>query len=293
MLRVDTLSVRLGRQKVLNDVCLTVDRGRVVALVGANGAGKSTLLATVCGLIEQASGTVTVRGLSVGPGSTALAFVGASLTGDGYLPHRTVRQNVDDLWDVLGPRRRSSCRDELLEALDLTHLKDVPAGHLSVGNARRLSIAMAMLGKPDLLVLDEPHAGLDPTGRARVATVLHRYAGEGRSVLYTAHELSEIDYDTVDVVALVDGRLVHFEDADSASATVEVRVEQCASRYAATLAAAGADVRVGPADTLTITAAGTVGDTLRLVAGVGLAATAVRSSSPLERWYAESVSRDR
>jgi ABC-type nitrate/sulfonate/bicarbonate transport system ATPase subunit len=198
-LAVDGLRVARGGREVLGGVDLRLGRGEVVALLGPNGAGKSTLLEALAGLLPRVVGTVSVAG------RLAAATQTAALAG------RSVLGNVElalSWWGTPRPERRRRALSAL-DALGLSEFADRPARELSGGEARRVHLARVLAVQPDVLLLDEPFAGLDPAARG---DLLYQVAGvlrdPARGTLIVVHDRSEAWALADRVGVLVGGRLV-------------------------------------------------------------------------------------
>ena len=178
----------LGRYPALAGVDFDVAEGEVVLLAGPNGAGKTTLLRLLAGLLPLSSGTAIVLGHDLAADRhtvrTELALVGHA---PGAYDDLTVRENVR-FWVRAGGGRVSDA-DAVLEQLGLGRLAGVAFGRLSAGQQRRTGLAVALARRPRLLLLDEPHAGLDATGRDLLDDLLKSSAREGRTVVLVSHEL--------------------------------------------------------------------------------------------------------
>ena len=192
----------------VDDLSFTVGRGMVLGLLGPNGAGKTTTMRMVMGLIMPTSGQIHAFGEAVYAGAPVLSRIGALVEGPGFLPHLTGRQNLDLYWRAAGRSHDDPCLDEVLEIADLGSAIDKKVRTYSQGMRQRLGIAQAMLGKPDLLMLDEPTNGLDPPQIKAMRDVLHRYVESGRTVIISSHMLSEVEQTCTDVVVMHRGRLV-------------------------------------------------------------------------------------
>ena len=195
-----------GYQAVKN-LSFTVERGQVLGLLGPNGAGKTTTLRMLMGLILPSEGGMAIDGKPVYPGAPALALVGSFVEGPGFLPHLSGRQNLDLYWRSIG----RSEDPEMADALEISGLGsavDKKVRTYSHGMRQRLAIAQAMLGKPDLLVLDEPTNGLDPTQIKAMREVLRNYAASGRTVIVSSHLLSEVEQTCSHVVVMHRGQLI-------------------------------------------------------------------------------------
>lgn len=171
LLDVDDVTVFRGDRLVLDGVSLTLNAGDAMILTGPNGAGKSTLLRTISGLRYPDSGTVTRYG--------ALAWLGHQ---DALKPGLTLVQNL-----TLAEKLGTGTRTEILEALDLTHLAELPARLLSSGQKRRAAFARVMLSGAPIWLLDEPTVGLDTSSIERLGTVMAAHRAGGGAMIVTTH----------------------------------------------------------------------------------------------------------
>jgi ABC-2 type transport system ATP-binding protein len=193
----------------VDGVSITVERGQIVGLLGPNGAGKTTTLRMLMGLLLPDEGTITVFGRRVRPGSAALARLGSFVEGPGFLPHLSGRANLDLYWRATGRPAASANLAEVLTIAGLGTAIDRPVRTYSRGMKQRLAIAQAMLGQPDLLVLDEPMNGLDPPQIREMRDVLLRYAADGRrAVIVSSHLLGEVEQTCTHVVVMNGGRRI-------------------------------------------------------------------------------------
>lgn len=210
--------------RAVDDVSWRADRGQVVGLLGPNGAGKTTTLRMVMGLIRPDSGTVHVLGEPIRAGAPVLARVGALIEGPGFLPHLTGRENLRAYWAATGRAEPEAQFAGVLEVAALGDAIERPVRSYSHGMRQRLGIAQAMLGMPEVLVLDEPTNGLDPPQIAAMRPILHRYAASGRTVVVSSHLLGEVEMTCSHVVVMHAGRVVTSgtvaELVDSADTTV-------------------------------------------------------------------------
>jgi len=194
--------------RAVNDVSWRAERGQVVGLLGPNGAGKTTTLRMVMGLITQDAGTVHVLGQRVSAGAPVLQRVGALVEGPGFLPHLSGRDNLLAYWAATG---RPAGEARLAEALEIAALGDAverPVKSYSHGMRQRLGIAQAMLGLPEVLILDEPTNGLDPPQIAAMRPILQDYAAEGRTVVVSSHLLAEVEMTCSHVVVMHAGEVL-------------------------------------------------------------------------------------
>ena len=224
-------------------VDFTVERGQVVGLLGPNGAGKTTTLRVLMGLTMPTAGDALVFGHRLEPGSPVLSRVGSLVEGPGFLPHLTGLQNLHAYWEATGRPAADARFDEALEIAGLGDSVHRKTKNYSHGMRQRLAIAQAMLGLPELLVLDEPTDGLDPPQIAEMRRVLKRYATDGRAVLVSSHLLAEVEQTCTHAVVVNKGLIVAagpVEDIVGESPSVQLEVSDVA---AAELVLAGLDVR--------------------------------------------------
>ncbi len=284
--------------RAVDDVSWRAERGQVVGLLGPNGAGKTTTLRMVMGLIHPDGGAAYLRGQPVQPGSAALVHVGALIEGPGFLPHLTGRQNLHAYWAATGRPAAEAHVAEALEVAALGGAVDRPVRSYSHGMRQRLGIAQAMLGLPDLLVLDEPTNGLDPPQIAAMRPILARYAAGGRTVVVSSHLLAEVEQTCTHVVVMHAGRVVTTgtvaELVDSADTTV---VELASGTSVAEVAAVAARLRavagVGAVEVvddegdprLVVTAGMPRADVVRALTTVGADVVGVSSRKHLEEVF--------
>jgi ABC-2 type transport system ATP-binding protein len=193
-------------QLAVDDLSLRVERGQILGLLGPNGAGKTTTLRALMGLLHPQAGTITIFGRRVHPGSPALARLGSFVEGPGFLPHLSGRANLDLYWRATGRPADGAHLAEVLEVAGLGAAIDRRVRAYSRGMCQRLAIAQAMLGLPDLLVLDEPMNGLDPPQIREMRDVLLAYAAAGRTVILSSHLLGEVEQTCTHVVVMHEGR---------------------------------------------------------------------------------------
>ena len=203
---VRDLSKRFGPVHAVDRVSATALSGQVTALLGPNGAGKTTILRMLLGLVAPSTGTATFAGQRYDELTDPVRRVGAVLESSGWHPGRTARDHLRILATA------SQLPGEApLRALATTGLANVAGrrvGEFSLGMRQRLALAAAMLGDPDILVLDEPTNGLDPPGMRWLREHLRRLADQGRTVLLSSHALGEVEQIADHVLVLARGRLI-------------------------------------------------------------------------------------
>ncbi|WP_030669670.1 CocE/NonD family hydrolase [Streptomyces rimosus] len=192
----------------VQDLSFRVEKGQVLGLLGPNGAGKTTTLRMLMGLIGPDAGEIRVFGHAIRPGAPVLSRVGAFVEGAGFLPHLSGRANLDLYWRATGRPAEDAHVDEALEIAGLGDALERAVRTYSQGMRQRLAIAQAMLGLPDLLILDEPTNGLDPPQIREMRDVMIRYAAGGRTVIVSSHLLAEVEQTCTHLVVMDRGRLV-------------------------------------------------------------------------------------
>jgi len=195
--------------KAVDGLSFQVKRGQVLGLLGPNGAGKTTTLRMMMGLIFPTTGEIAINGEPIYPGSPTLARLGSFVEGSGFLPHLSGRENLELYWKSIG-RSDEPFFDDAIRITDLGSALNKKVRSYSQGMRQRLAIAQAMLGMPDLLVLDEPTNGLDPQQIKAMREVLKRYAKTGRTVIVSSHLLGEVEQTCTHVVLMHRGRLITY-----------------------------------------------------------------------------------
>ena len=219
LLEVDGASVVLGGRRILDAVSFSVRAGEFTGLIGSNGAGKTTLLRVVLGLQRVDAGSVLLDGRPLGRGNRAVGYVPQKVLLDPDMPMRArdlVALGIDGhrFGVALPSRRRREAVDEMLHAVDAARFADARVGTLSGGEQQRVLIAHALIGRPKLLVLDEPLANLDLRSGQEVVELLDRVAAEQQvAVLLSAHEMNPL-------LPVMD-RIVYLAGGRAASGTTE------------------------------------------------------------------------
>jgi ABC-2 type transport system ATP-binding protein len=250
------ITKRYGSITAVDDLSFEIRAGAVTGFLGPNGAGKTTTLRVLLGLAEPAAGTALIHGRRCAELDDPLGTVGALLETATFHPWRSARNHLRILASAAGIAGERV--DEVLRRVGLAEAGDRRAGGFSLGMRQRLGLAAALLGRPRLLVLDEPANGLDPQGIRWLRDFLRDYAAEGNSVLISSHLLSEVAQTVDDVVIIAAGRTrtqcsLH-ELGTRASETVEVRSAQ-ATELQGRLAALGIDATACGPERLSVTGA--------------------------------------
>ncbi|TQS42258.1 ABC transporter ATP-binding protein [Cryptosporangium phraense] len=203
---VSGLTKQFGAIRAVDDLSFTVEPGTVTGFLGPNGAGKTTTLRMLLGLVAPTAGSATIGGLRYADLPRPLAVVGAALEASGFHKRRTGRAHLRILCAAAGlPARRA---DEVLELVGMTPAAGRRVGGYSMGMRQRLGLAQALLGDPQVLILDEPANGLDPAGIHWLRELLRSLAAAGKTVLVSSHLLSEVEQTVDDVVIIAAGRSV-------------------------------------------------------------------------------------
>lgn len=211
MLEVTGLRKSYGQLRALKGVDLRVEAGEIVGLLGPNGAGKTSLVSIVAGLRRADAGTVRVGGLDALRHPEAVRpLLGLAPQELGIYPNLTVAENLAFFADLAGLRRGAvrAAVDETAAAVGLAERLPTRAGTLSGGQKRRLHSAMALIGRPPLLLLDEPTAGADVETRAQLLDIVFQRARDGAAVVYSTHYLPEIETLGAGVAILAGGRIL-------------------------------------------------------------------------------------
>ncbi|AHH15265.1 putative ABC transporter, ATP-binding protein [Nocardia nova SH22a] len=232
------LTKRYGDQVAVDAVSMTVRRGEIYGFLGPNGAGKTTTLRMLVGLIASTSGSATVLGCRPGE-PEALRRIGVLIEGPGFYPYLSGRDNLRVLAryrrNAAGRRDRFAEVDEVLARVGLADRADDRFRAYSLGMKQRLGVGAALLGGPDLLILDEPTNGLDPAGMAEMRELITGLAAEGHTVVLSSHLLSEVQ-EICDRVGVISGGRLLTESTVSelrGAATLLVCAEPVETAYPA------------------------------------------------------------
>jgi ABC-type multidrug transport system ATPase subunit len=185
------LNVERGDRRVVDGVTTTVPRGRITGLIGPSGCGKSSLMRAIVGVQARVSGTLEVLGLPAGAPSLR-SRIGYLTQAPAVYADLTARENLHYFADVLGAPEAAV--PTALDAVALREFADTAVGRLSGGQQARVSLATALLGKPEVLVLDEPTVGLDPVLRRDLWALFRRLADGGATLLISSHVMDEADH---------------------------------------------------------------------------------------------------
>ncbi|POZ55063.1 putative ABC transporter ATP-binding protein YxlF [Lysinibacillus sphaericus] len=203
ILQIKNLTKKYKKSIVLNDVSINVRENTIYALLGPNGAGKSTTLKVISGLLKKNSGELLFNGHSWS--RKDLIDIGALIESAPLYGNLTARENLDVINTILGlPKERIQ---EVLEVVGLTETGNKKVMNFSMGMKQRLGIALAILNRPKLLILDEPTNGLDPIGIQELRELITSFPKQGITVLLSSHLLSEVAHLADDIGIISNGKI--------------------------------------------------------------------------------------
>jgi ABC-2 type transport system ATP-binding protein len=206
VISIEGLTKRFGEVVAVDDLSFEVDQGTVVGFLGPNGAGKTTTLRTLLGLVSPTAGSARIDGKPYRELADPVRHVGAVLEASSFHPGRSARNHLRVVATAAGlPATRA---DQVLAQVGLTQAARRRVGGFSLGMRQRLGLATALLGDPQVLILDEPANGLDPEGVHWLRGLLRQLADQGRTVLVSSHVLAEVAQTVDQVVIIARGRLV-------------------------------------------------------------------------------------
>jgi ABC-2 type transport system ATP-binding protein len=225
VIEVDHLTKRYSREVLaVDDLGFRVARGEVCGLLGPNGAGKTTTLRMLVGLIRPTGGATRIFGTEIHPSSPVLSRVGTMIEHASFVPYLSGMVNLRLYWESGGGDFDEANLDEALAIADLGTAINRKVKTYSQGMRQRLGIARALLGRPEVMILDEPTNGLDPGEMREIRDLLRRLADQGATVLLSSHLLSEVEQVCSHAVVMDKGRLI-------ASGAVSDLVQASTSAY--------------------------------------------------------------
>ena len=199
MLQTQNLCKYFRKQKAVNNVSLNIEKKQIYGLLGPNGAGKSTTLKMLTGMMKPTAGKIYFDGKLLD--RKDLSKIGALIENPPIYENLSARENL-----------KENRIDEVLQIVSLTNTGKKKAGQFSLGMKQRLGIAMALLGEPELLILDEPTNGLDPIGIEELRELIRSFPEQGITVILSSHILSEIQL-LADKVGIISGGILGYEGA--------------------------------------------------------------------------------
>ena len=207
MIEICNLTKRYGKKTILSDISVTMKPGTVYGLVGANGSGKTTLMRCICGFTQPTFGKITVNGTQIGKDVDFPQNTGIIIETPGFLPYYSASQNLK----LLISDKTIDKNKEIARVLSLVHLNPSerkPVEQYSLGMRQRLGIAQALLGDPEILILDEPFNGIDKSGVLELHRLIARLKNEGKLILLASHSEMDIIQSCDEVYEIIDGILM-------------------------------------------------------------------------------------
>jgi ABC-2 type transport system ATP-binding protein len=287
MISIESLTVRYGRFTAVDDVSFTARSGRVTGFLGPNGAGKSTTMRVMVGLTPPTSGRAHIDGRPFADLPNPGLQVGVLLDASAQHAGRTGREILTIAQRTMGLPKSSV--EQMLHKVSLTEAEaDRRVRNYSLGMRQRLGIATALIGDPEVLILDEPANGLDPAGIRAMRDLLREYADKGGTVLLSSHLLHEIEVIADDIVVIGNGRIVaqgtKAELLDAAGTVVRAQEPVVLGRA---LQAAGLTVTAAADGALRTEAEPTRVGQVALAAGIALTELRTADSAGLEEMFLE------
>lgn len=215
---VEGLSVSYDKKRVLTNVYLQIEEGRIIGVLGPNGAGKSTLFKAILGLIEPNTGTVSIYGKPIGESRRRVAYVPQKDEVDWTFPATVMdvvlmgRYPSKTIWQKMDAADRQKAA-EALDELSIRDLADRQIGTLSGGQQQRVFLARALCQEADILLLDEPFVGVDITTEEHIIRVLKKLSAEGKTLLVVHHDLGTVQ-GYFDQVILINQRIIAYGDTE-------------------------------------------------------------------------------
>jgi len=203
VLQINGLTKKYGPLTALDNLNLTIEAGNIYGLLGPNGSGKTTTLGIILGILAQSSGNF--EWFDGAYGDKYRMRIGAILETPNFYPYLNAQRNLEIIQDI--KHSHDDNIDELLETVNLAHRKKSKFRAYSLGMKQRLAIAATLIGKPDVVIFDEPTNGLDPEGIAEVRNILRKVASSGKTVLMASHLLNEVEKICTHVAIIKNGSL--------------------------------------------------------------------------------------
>lgn len=207
MITASHLTKKFGKLVALNDVSLNCNRGECIALIGPNGSGKTTLIKSILGMVVSDKGTITFNGKNISQDWMYRSQIGYMPQIGRYPENMTIGQVLDMMKDIRG-HQKDNLDEELISSWGIEKIMDKRMRTLSGGTRQKISASLAFLFNPDVLILDEPTAGLDPLSSEILKEKIIKEKSNNKLILITSHVLSELDDLVTQVIYMQDGNLI-------------------------------------------------------------------------------------
>ncbi len=209
-LEIKNLCASYGGFQALKDINITLTSGSITGLIGPNGAGKTSLIKAICGQIDLSGGDIHIKGERLKPRSDRAARIGIVPQDIALYPFLTARENLNAFAQYLAlPKdQQNSTVNTALAQVDMSAKAGTRISHMSGGMKRRINVAAAIMHDPDLLILDEPTAGVDTPARDAIHSLLKTLAAQGMTIILVTHELEEVEHYCDHILFLASGRVL-------------------------------------------------------------------------------------
>ena len=209
-IEVNNLAKRFKNALAVNNISFKINKGTIIGLLGPNGCGKSTTIGMMLGLIKPTSGTVVINGQNIENNRTSLLEKMNFISPYIELPKKlTVEENLKVYGRLYGVKNLEGKISEIMEKLNLTEFKKRKTGELSSGQKNRVSLAKALVNDPEILLLDEPTASLDPDVGDNIRTFIEDFASKkGATILLASHNMNEVERLCHEVMMMKDGKII-------------------------------------------------------------------------------------
>ena len=209
-IEVNNLAKQFKNALAVNNISFKINKGTIIGLLGPNGCGKSTTIGMMLGLIKPTSGTVVINGQNIENNRTSLLEKMNFISPYIELPKKlTVEENLKVYGRLYGVKNLEGKISEIMEKLNLTEFKKRKTGELSSGQKNRVSLAKALVNDPEILLLDEPTASLDPDVGDNIRTFIEDFASKkGATIILASHNMSEVERLCHEVMMMKDGKII-------------------------------------------------------------------------------------
>jgi ABC-2 type transport system ATP-binding protein len=209
-IEVNNLAKQFKNALAVNNISFKINKGTIIGLLGPNGCGKSTTIGMMLGLIKPTSGTVVINGQNIENNRTSLLEKMNFISPYIELPKKlTVEENLKVYGRLYGVKNLEGKISEIMEKLNLTEFKKRKTGELSSGQKNRVSLAKALINDPEILLLDEPTASLDPDVGDNIRTFIEDFASKkGATILLASHNMNEVERLCHEVMMMKDGKII-------------------------------------------------------------------------------------